>query len=151
MVVHEGGYSEAYVPFCGLAVIEELSGVRSAVRADMFPHTLLVGKGGYILGDDLSMYGQFGPAVDYAAGMTEKDYEDFAQWAKKDRKSADEYFSLIYFGSESENKTIEEKNRTWVNRLERDIPYTPESKMSFTVSGDGLREIIVDDNLSVLD
>lgn len=32
VVVHEGGYSEAYVPFCGLAVIEELSGVRSAVR-----------------------------------------------------------------------------------------------------------------------
>jgi hypothetical protein len=24
--VHEGGYSEAYVPFCGHAVLEELSG-----------------------------------------------------------------------------------------------------------------------------
>jgi acetoin utilization deacetylase AcuC-like enzyme len=26
--IHEGGYSEAYVPFCGVAVVEELSGVR---------------------------------------------------------------------------------------------------------------------------
>ncbi|MCB2117549.1 MAG: class II histone deacetylase [Rhodobacteraceae bacterium] len=31
VVVHEGGYSEAYVPFCGLAVIEELAGHRTAV------------------------------------------------------------------------------------------------------------------------
>jgi acetoin utilization deacetylase AcuC-like enzyme len=28
---HEGGYSSQYVPFCGLAVIEELSGVRTDV------------------------------------------------------------------------------------------------------------------------
>ena len=26
--IHEGGYSEAYAPFCGLAVVEELRGVR---------------------------------------------------------------------------------------------------------------------------
>lgn len=32
VLVHEGGYSEAYVPFCGHAVIEELAG--SAIRAD---------------------------------------------------------------------------------------------------------------------
>jgi acetoin utilization deacetylase AcuC-like enzyme len=31
VMVHEGGYSEAYVPFCGLAVLEELSGIRTAV------------------------------------------------------------------------------------------------------------------------
>lgn len=31
LVVHEGGYSAWYVPFCGLAVIEELSGVRTEV------------------------------------------------------------------------------------------------------------------------
>lgn len=31
VVVHEGGYAEAYVPFCGLAVLEELSGQRTAV------------------------------------------------------------------------------------------------------------------------
>lgn len=29
-VVHEGGYAEAYVPFCGLAILESLSGKRSA-------------------------------------------------------------------------------------------------------------------------
>ncbi|PHM44588.1 histone deacetylase/AcuC/AphA family protein [Xenorhabdus mauleonii] len=32
VMVHEGGYSEAYVPFCGLAVLEELSGVRTEVN-----------------------------------------------------------------------------------------------------------------------
>jgi acetoin utilization deacetylase AcuC-like enzyme len=31
VAVHEGGYSEAYVPFCGLAVIEALSGKRTEV------------------------------------------------------------------------------------------------------------------------
>lgn len=31
VLVHEGGYSEAYVPFCGLAAIEELSGIRTDV------------------------------------------------------------------------------------------------------------------------
>lgn len=29
LLVHEGGYSEAYVPFCGLATIEELAGRRT--------------------------------------------------------------------------------------------------------------------------
>jgi acetoin utilization deacetylase AcuC-like enzyme len=36
--VHEGGYSNAYVPFCGLAVTEELSGLDSGV-ADPFLET----------------------------------------------------------------------------------------------------------------
>jgi acetoin utilization deacetylase AcuC-like enzyme len=31
VLCHEGGYSAAYVPFCGLAVLEELSGVRTEV------------------------------------------------------------------------------------------------------------------------
>jgi acetoin utilization deacetylase AcuC-like enzyme len=31
VVIHEGGYSEAYVPFCGHALIEALSGHRTAV------------------------------------------------------------------------------------------------------------------------
>ena len=35
VLVHEGGYSEAYVPFCGLAAIEELAGVRTAVEDPM--------------------------------------------------------------------------------------------------------------------
>jgi acetoin utilization deacetylase AcuC-like enzyme len=30
-VIHEGGYSEFYVPFCGLAVLETLAGVRTPV------------------------------------------------------------------------------------------------------------------------
>src|SRR5215467_13601254 len=29
---HEGGYSPAYVPYCGLAIIEELAGVRTGVE-----------------------------------------------------------------------------------------------------------------------
>lgn len=29
---HEGGYSTTYVPFCGLAVLEQLSGIRTAVE-----------------------------------------------------------------------------------------------------------------------
>jgi acetoin utilization deacetylase AcuC-like enzyme len=35
VVVHEGGYSTYHVPFCGLAVIEEMTGIRSEV-ADPF-------------------------------------------------------------------------------------------------------------------
>jgi len=30
--VHEGGYAEAYVPFCGLAIMEQLAGVRTEVQ-----------------------------------------------------------------------------------------------------------------------
>ena len=32
VMVHEGGYSESYVPYCGLAVIEEMSGDTTAIR-----------------------------------------------------------------------------------------------------------------------
>jgi len=35
VMVHEGIYSEAYVPFCGHAVVEELSGIRTAVEDPM--------------------------------------------------------------------------------------------------------------------
>ena len=28
---HEGGYSPAYVPYCGLAILEEMSGVRTGL------------------------------------------------------------------------------------------------------------------------
>jgi acetoin utilization deacetylase AcuC-like enzyme len=31
VLCHEGGYSSTYVPYCGLAVIESLTGVRTAV------------------------------------------------------------------------------------------------------------------------
>ena len=33
--LHEGGYSEAYVPYCGLAVMEALSGIESGVKDPM--------------------------------------------------------------------------------------------------------------------
>jgi acetoin utilization deacetylase AcuC-like enzyme len=32
LAVHEGGYAEVAVPFCGLAVLEELSGIRTPVQ-----------------------------------------------------------------------------------------------------------------------
>lgn len=32
LMLHEGGYSAAYTPFCGLAVVEELSDIRTAVE-----------------------------------------------------------------------------------------------------------------------
>ena len=35
VMVHEGGYAESYVPFCGLAIVEELAGVRTAVADPM--------------------------------------------------------------------------------------------------------------------
>jgi acetoin utilization deacetylase AcuC-like enzyme len=31
LAFHEGGYSEYYVPFCGLAVMEEMAGVTTQV------------------------------------------------------------------------------------------------------------------------
>lgn len=40
VVVHEGGYAEAAVPFCGLAIIETLSGVRTDV-VDPFEETFI--------------------------------------------------------------------------------------------------------------
>jgi acetoin utilization deacetylase AcuC-like enzyme len=41
---HEGGYSPAYVPYCGLAIMEELSGVRTGLEDPLLP--LLGGMGG---------------------------------------------------------------------------------------------------------
>ena len=32
MMTHEGGYSPTYVPFCGLAVLEEMSGVKTGIE-----------------------------------------------------------------------------------------------------------------------
>ncbi len=37
VIAHEGGYAEAVVPFCGLAVIEQLSGIRTAVQDPTLP------------------------------------------------------------------------------------------------------------------
>ena len=38
-LTHEGGYSEVLVPFCGLAVMEELSGIETEARGSMFYET----------------------------------------------------------------------------------------------------------------
>jgi acetoin utilization deacetylase AcuC-like enzyme len=37
VLCHEGGYSAAYVPLCGLAVVEELSGVRTGMEDPFLP------------------------------------------------------------------------------------------------------------------
>ena len=42
VAAHEGGYSEAYVPFCGLAVIETLAGLRTPVDDPFLP--ILIGQ-----------------------------------------------------------------------------------------------------------
>ena len=39
MMTHEGGYSAHYVPYCGLAVLEEMSGIRTQV-ADPWAETM---------------------------------------------------------------------------------------------------------------
>jgi acetoin utilization deacetylase AcuC-like enzyme len=44
VVEHEGGYSSAYVPFCGLAVVEELAGVTSSIEDPFLP--IFEGLGG---------------------------------------------------------------------------------------------------------
>jgi acetoin utilization deacetylase AcuC-like enzyme len=36
-VVHEGGYAPAYAPFCALAVLEELAGIRTEVEDPFLP------------------------------------------------------------------------------------------------------------------
>jgi hypothetical protein len=43
---HEGGYNPAYVPFCGLAVLEEMAGVH--VLDDPF-HPVVAGMSGHEL------------------------------------------------------------------------------------------------------
>ena len=37
MMTHEGGYSASYVPYCGLAVLEQLSGIRTGVEDPFQP------------------------------------------------------------------------------------------------------------------
>jgi acetoin utilization deacetylase AcuC-like enzyme len=44
VVEHEGGYSSAYVPFCGLAIVEELAGIRSGLEDPFLP--IFQGMGG---------------------------------------------------------------------------------------------------------
>ena len=35
---HEGGYSAMYVPYCGLAIVEEMTGIRTGVEDPWAPH-----------------------------------------------------------------------------------------------------------------
>ena len=56
LMVHEGGYSPVYVPFCGLAVIEQLSGGRTEV---VDPY----------LKDIMARPGQQNPTPDQAAAL----------------------------------------------------------------------------------
>jgi acetoin utilization deacetylase AcuC-like enzyme len=44
VMTHEGGYSAMYVPYCGLAVLEEMSGVKTPVEDPWAP--LMAGWGG---------------------------------------------------------------------------------------------------------
>src|SRR5205809_411460 len=44
---HEGGYSPAYVPYCGLAIMEELAGVDTGLEDPLLP--LLAAMGGQAL------------------------------------------------------------------------------------------------------
>jgi acetoin utilization deacetylase AcuC-like enzyme len=37
VMIHEGGYSESYVPYCGLAVLEEMSGVKTSIEDQWAP------------------------------------------------------------------------------------------------------------------
>ena len=41
---HEGGYSENYVPYCGLAVLEEMSGIKTSIEDQLAP--LMAKRGG---------------------------------------------------------------------------------------------------------
>lgn len=45
VVAHEGGYSPFVVPFCGLAVVEALSGIRTAVSDPFLPAIESYGQG----------------------------------------------------------------------------------------------------------
>jgi len=43
VMTHEGGYSATYVPYCGLATIEELSGASATLHDPFFDHIKLYG------------------------------------------------------------------------------------------------------------
>ncbi len=38
LMLHEGGYSEFYTPFCGVAVLEELSNIKTEVNDPFLQH-----------------------------------------------------------------------------------------------------------------
>ncbi len=64
MLCHEGGYSTAYVPFCGLAVMEELSGSNSGVEDPFL--VAIEGMGGH------QLYPHQAAVIDQAAELAAK-------------------------------------------------------------------------------
>ena len=64
VLCHEGGYSTAYVPFCGLAVIEELSGSNSGVEDPFL--AAIEGMGGH------QLYPHQAAVIDQAAELAAK-------------------------------------------------------------------------------
>ena len=62
-MTHEGGYSPAHVPFFGLDVIEELSGINTGVEDPFQPS--LSGHGGYkLLPHQIEMIDAAGKLID---------------------------------------------------------------------------------------
>ncbi|MGB6307907.1 MAG: class II histone deacetylase [Steroidobacteraceae bacterium] len=64
VATHEGGYSNAYVPFCGLAVIEEFAGIRTGVADPYLEELMRMG------GQDLQPHQA--AAIDAAAALVPK-------------------------------------------------------------------------------
>jgi acetoin utilization deacetylase AcuC-like enzyme len=64
MLTHEGGYSAAYVPFCGLAILEEVTGHRTPVEDPYLP--VFEGIGG----QDLQPHQA--AVIDQAAALVER-------------------------------------------------------------------------------
>ena len=61
---HEGGYSQVYVPWCGLATVETLSGHRTAAEDPYLPDYLAT-----LAGQSLQPWQQ--EVIDRAAALTD--------------------------------------------------------------------------------
>ena len=61
LMSHEGGYSAMYAPYCGLAVLEEMSGHRTGVEDPWGPHIALWGQ--------QALQPHQGAAIDAAAAL----------------------------------------------------------------------------------
>ena len=64
LALHEGGYSNAYVPFCGLAVMEELAGERTEIADPYLPFFQALG------GQDLQAHQK--AIIDQAAALVSR-------------------------------------------------------------------------------
>ena len=72
VMVHEGGYSPLYVPYCGLAVIETLAGVDTGIRMpwddewDRMPDQLLTDRQAAVIARAAALAGRVAGAVVHA-------------------------------------------------------------------------------------